>query len=158
MIWKYLAVFFLSMVPILELRGAIPVAIGYDIPPVVAYIICVIGNMVPVPFIYFFARKFLIWGSDKRFIGKFFRFCVRKGERAGQKLMSSAGKKGGLVVALMLFVGIPIPGTGAWTGTLAASFLGMGTKETTVAVSLGVVIAGIIMALTSAGVFAAIGL
>ena len=97
MLWKYLGVFFLSMVPILELRGAIPIAIGYDIPPVVAYIICVIGNMVPVPFIYFFARKFLLWGSDKKYIGKFFRFCVTKGEKAGQKLMKGA-KKGGLVI------------------------------------------------------------
>ncbi len=157
MLWKYLAAFFISMVPIIELRGAIPIAIGYDIHPVVAYIICVIGNMVPVPFIYFFARKFLIWGSDKPVIGRFFRWCVRKGEHAGQKLMASSGKKGGLVLALMLFVGVPIPGTGAWTGTLAASFLKMGTKETTIAVSLGVVMAGIIMALTSAGVFAAIG-
>lgn len=156
MLWKYLAAFFISMVPIVELRGAIPIAIGYGIHPVAAYIICVIGNMIPVPIIYFFARKFLLWGSDKRFIGKFFQWCVRKGERAGQKLMEK-GKKGGLVIALMLFVGIPIPGTGAWTGTLAASFLDMGIKKTTLAVSLGVVIAGIIMGLTSAGVFAAIG-
>ena len=137
-------------------RSAIPVAIGYDIPPLVAYVICVVGNMIPVPFIYFFARKFLIWGSDKKYIGKFFRFCVSKGEKAGQKLMKGA-KKGGLVIALLLFVGIPIPGTGAWTGTLAASFLDMGIKKTTIAVSLGVVMAGIIMAVTSTGVFAAIG-
>jgi uncharacterized membrane protein len=156
MLWKYLSAFFISMVPIIELRGAIPIAIGYDIHPVVAYIICVIGNMVPVPFIYFFARKFLLWGSDKRYIGKFFRWCINKGERGGQKLMKKA-KNGGLVIALMLFVGIPIPGTGAWTGTLAASFLDMGIKKTTLAVSLGVIMAGIIMALTSAGVFAAIG-
>lgn len=156
MLWKYVAAFLISMVPIIELRGAIPIAIGYDIHPVVAYVICVVGNMVPVPFIYFFARKFLLWGSDKKYIGKFFRFCVTKGEHAGQKLTAKA-KNGGLVIALLLFVGIPIPGTGAWTGTLAASFLDMGIKKTTVAVSLGVVIAGIIMALTSAGVFAAIG-
>lgn len=156
MLWKYLAAFFISMVPIIELRGAIPIAVGYGIHPVVAYLICVIGNMVPVPFIYFFARKFLLWGSDKPVIGKFFRWCVAKGEKAGQKLMAK-GKKGGLVIALMLFVGIPIPGTGAWTGTLAASFLDMGIKKTTIAVSLGVIMAGIIMALTSAGVFAAIG-
>ena len=156
MLWKYLAAFFIPMVPIIELRGAIPIAIGYDIHPVVAYIICVIGNMIPVPIIYFFARKVLIWGSDKRFIGKFFRWCLVKGEHAGQKLVRK-GSKGGLVVALMLFVGIPIPGTGAWTGTLAASFLDMGIKKTTLAVSLGVILAGIIMALTSAGVFAAIG-
>ena len=157
MLWKYLAVFLVSMVPIVELRGAIPIAEGFGIPTVAAYIICVIGNMIPVPFIYLFARKILIWGSDKRFIGRFFRFCVRKGEKAGEKLTSSAGKRGGLVIALMLFVGIPIPGTGAWTGTLAASFLNMGAKETTIAVSTGVVVAGVIMGLASAGVFAAIG-
>lgn len=156
MLWKYLAAFFISMVPIIELRGAIPIAVGYGIHPVVAYLICVIGNMIPVPFIYFFARKFLLWGSDKPVIGKFFHWCVAKGEKVGQKLMAK-GKKGGLVIALMLFVGIPIPGTGAWTGTLAASFLDMGIKKTTIAVSLGVIMAGIIMALTSAGVFAAIG-
>ena len=156
MLWKYLAALFISMVPIIELRGAIPIAVGYGIHPVVAYLICVIGNMIPVPFIYFFARKFLLWGSDKPVIGKFFRWCVAKGEKAVQKLMAK-GKKGGLVIALMLFVGTPIPGTGAWTGTLAASFLDMGIKKTTIAVSLGVIMAGIIMALTSAGVFAAIG-
>ena len=157
MLWKYLAAFFISMVPIIELRGAIPIAVGYDIHPVAAYIICVVGNMIPVPFIYFFARKFLIWGSDKRIIGGFFRWCLVKGEHAGQKLVRKGSKGGGLVVALLLFVGIPIPGTGAWTGTLAASFLDMGIKKTTLAVSLGVILAGIIMALTSAGVFAAIG-
>jgi len=157
MLWKYLAVFFVSMVPIIELRGAIPIAEGFGIPSLIAIVICVIGNMLPVPFIYMFARKFLIWGSDKRFIGRFFRFCIRKGEAGGKKLTSSAGKRGGLVIALMLFVGIPIPGTGAWTGTLAASFLNMGAKETTIAVSSGVVIAGIIMALVSQGVFTVIG-
>ena len=157
MILKYLAAFLISMVPIIELRGAIPIAIGYDIHPVVAYIICVIGNMIPVPFIYFFARKCLIWGSDKKYIGKFFRWCVYMGEHAGQNLTKTA-KKGGLIIALILFVGIPLPGTGAWTGTLAASFLDMGIKKTTLAVSVGVVMAGIIMALTSAGVFAAIGI
>ena len=158
MLWKYLAVFFVSMVPIIELRGAIPIAEGFGIPNLVAIVICVIGNMIPVPFIYLFARKFLIWGSDKPVIGRFFRFCIRKGESGSKKLNSSAAKRGGLVIALMLFVGIPIPGTGAWTGTLAASFLNMGAKETTIAVSTGVVIAGVIMALVSQGVFSFITL
>ena len=149
MIWKYLATFFISMVPIIELRGALPIAIGYGIHPVAAYIICVIGNMLPVPFIYFFARKFLIWGADKPVIGKFFRWCVEKGERGGQTLRKKA-HNGGLVLALFLFVGIPLPGTGAWTGTLAASFLDMGFKKTTFAVSLGVIFAGILIAVLSA--------
>ena len=157
MIWKYLATFFISMVPIIELRGALPIAIGYGIHPVAAYIICVIGNMLPVPFIYFFARKFLLWGADKPVIGKFFRWCVEKGEHAGQKLRKK-GHNGGLVLALFLFVGIPLPGTGAWTGTLAASFLNMGIKSTALSVSLGVVLAGIIMAVGSTGVLAVFGL
>ena len=99
----------------------------------------------------------LIWGKDKPYIGKFFSFCLEKGEHGGQKLRQKAGR-GGLFVALMLFVGIPIPGTGAWTGTLAASFLNMGFKSTTLAVSLGVVIAGIIMGLGSTAAFSIIGL
>lgn len=154
---KYLLTFLISMVPIIELRGAMPFAIGWDIPFPIALIICVAGNMLPVPFIYFFARKILEWGKDKKFIGKFFTFCIEKGEKAGQKLVKTAGR-GGLFIALMLFVGIPLPGTGAWTGTLGASFLNMGFKSAVLSVSLGVVIAGIIMAVASTGVFAAIGL
>ena len=137
------------MVPLIELRGALPVALTMGLDPVPAYIICVLGNMIPVPFIYFFARKVLVWGADKKYIGKFFTFCLEKGEKAGQKLVKTAGR-GGLFVALMLFVGIPLPGTGAWTGALGASFLNMGFKSTVLSVSLGVVIAGVIMAVASA--------
>ena len=153
----YLICFLISMVPLIELRGAMVYAVGVDLPEIPALIVCVIGNMLPVPVIYFFARKVLIWGADKKYIGKFFRFCLEKGEHAGQKLVKTAGR-GGLFVALMLFVGIPLPGTGAWTGALGASFLKMGIKSTTLAVSLGVVIAGIIMTLLSHGVFSFIGL
>lgn len=149
MLPKYLAVFLISMVPLIELRGGVPIALGMGLPTVPAYILCVIGNMIPVPFIYFFARKVLIWGAGKRYIGKFFTFCLEKGEKAGKKLSHAAGRKG-LFVALLLFVGIPLPGTGAWTGALGASFLNMGFKSTVAAVSLGVIIAGIIMAVVSA--------
>jgi len=154
---KYLTVFLISMVPLLELRGALPIALGMGLPTVPAYIICVLGNMIPVPFIYFFARKVLVWGADKKYIGKLFRFFLEKGERAGQKLTAAAGR-GGLFIALLLFVGIPLPGTGAWTGALGASFLNMGFKSTVAAVSLGVDLAGIIMAVASTGVFSIIGL
>lgn len=146
---KYLAIFFVSMVPLIELRGAVPIALGWDLDPVASYIICIIGNMIPVPFIYFFARKVLLWGKDKRFIGKFFTFCLNKGERAGQKLAATGGRHG-LFIAMLIFVGIPIPGTGAWTGALGASFLNMGFKSTVASVSLGVIIAGIIMGTISA--------
>ena len=154
MIGKYLWVFLISMVPIIELRGAIPVAVGMGLPLIPSYIICIIGNMLPVPFIYFFARKVLIWGSDKPVIGKFFTFCLEKGEKGGKKLQSKAGR--GLFVALLLFVGIPLPGTGAWTGTLAASLLDMDFKSSVVAVMCGVLLAGVIMALISNGVLGAL--
>ena len=154
---KYLMCFLVSMVPLIELRGSMIMAVGMDLNYLTSLIVCVIGNMLPVPFIYFFARKVLLWGRDKKYIGKFFTYCLEKGEHGGQKLTQAAGR-GGLFVALMLFVGIPLPGTGAWTGTLAASFLNMGFKSTVAAVSLGVVIAGIIMAAASTGVFSIIGL
>ena len=151
MLTKYLWIFFISMVPIVELRGAIPASQVMGLPIVASYIICIIGNMLPVPFIYLFARKVLVWGSDKPVIGGFFSWCMEKGEHGGQKLQAKAGK--GLFVALLLFVGIPVPGTGAWTGTLAASILDMDFKSTVTAVMLGVLLAGIIMmTLSFAGV------
>lgn len=127
---------------------------GMGLPLIPSYIICIIGNMLPVPFIYFFARKVLIWGSDKPVIGKFFTFCLEKGEKGGKKLQAKAGR--GLFVALLLFVGIPLPGTGAWTGTLAASLLDMDFKSSVVAVMCGVLLAGVIMALISNGVLGAL--
>lgn len=157
MLQKYLLIFFVAMVPLVELRGSIVMAVGMELDYFTALAVSVLGNMLPVPIIYFFARKVLIWGADKKYIGKFFRFCLEKGEKAGKKLTETAGR-GGLFVALMLFVGIPLPGTGAWTGTLAASFLNMGIKSTAASVSLGVVIAGIIMGIASTGVFSVIGL
>lgn len=152
---KYLIVFFVSMVPLIELRGAIPIAAGMGLPFIQYYIIAIIGNMIPVPFIYFFARKILVWGTDKPVIGNFFTWCLEKGEKGGKKLQATAGK--GLFVALLLFVGIPLPGTGAWTGTLAASILDMDFKSSVLAVMLGVILAGIIMALASMGLFGALG-
>ncbi len=148
MLRKYLLIFLVSMVPLIELRGSIVMAVGMDLDFFTALTVSVIGNMLPVPVIYFFARKVLEWGKDKRYIGKFFTLCLEKGEKAGQKLTAAAGR-GGLFVALMLFVGIPLPGTGAWTGTLGASFLNMGIKNTTLSVCLGVIIAGIIMGAAS---------
>ena len=148
MIKQYLLCFLVSMVPLIELRGGVPIAVGMGLDYWSALVVCVIGNMLPVPIIYFFARKVLEWGRDKKYIGKFFTYCIEKGEHGGQKLIRRAGR-GSLFVALMLFVGIPLPGTGAWTGTLAASFLNMGIKATSASVSLGVIIAGIIMGIVS---------
>ena len=143
MMINYIKIFLISMVPLIELRGAIPYSQYLGMPVVSSYIVCIIGNMIPVPFIYLFARKVLEWGKDKPVIGKFFTFCLEKGHKGGQKLTSKAGR--GLFVALLLFVGIPLPGTGAWTGTLAASILDMDFKSTVLAVILGVLLAGVIM-------------
>ena len=146
---QYLFIFFLSMVPLIELRGAIPFALGMDLPVIPAIVVCVLGNMLPVPIVYMFARKFLLWGAKQRYIGKFCNFFVVKGEKAGRKLTEKTGRWG-TFLGLMIFVGIPLPGTGAWTGTLAASFLDIGPKTTALSVSLGVILAGIIMVVVSA--------
>jgi uncharacterized membrane protein len=151
MIKKYLIVFLVSMVPLIELRGAIPYAIGFNLPLVPSYILAILGNMVPVPFIYLFARRVLEWGKDKKGISKFCKWCLVKGKKGGEKLQKSAGK--GLYWALLIFVGIPLPGTGAWTGTLAASILDMDFKKSVLAVMGGVIMAGIIMGILSLGIF-----
>ena len=154
---KYILVFFISMVPIIELRGAVPIGtltFGLDYLPTL--IICVIGNLIPVPFIYLFGRKILIWGSNLKHGSKFFKRVLNKGEKAGKKLESKA--KNGLYIALLLFVGIPLPGTGAWSGTLAASFLNMDFKKSVIYVMLGIVLAGVIMLVASYGVIGAISL
>ena len=143
MLKHYLIVFFVSMVPIIELRGAIPYGVGFGLPLWLTYCIAIVGNMLPVPVIYLFARKVLVWGSDKPVIGKFFTLCLEKGEKAGRKLQQKAGR--GLYWALLLFVGIPLPGTGAWTGTLAASLLDMDFKKSVLACMGGVLLAGVIM-------------
>ena len=158
MFFKYLIVFFISMVPLIELRGAIPVAIGMGLDTLPSIAVCAVGNLVPVPIIYFFARKFLIWGLDKPYISGICHFFHDKGEAAGQKLSSSRFGRFGLMAALIVFVGIPIPGTGAWTGTLGASFLDLGMKKTALSVTLGVLMAAIIMATVSNVGFHAIGM
>ena len=189
---NYVIIFFVSMVPLVELRGAIPISQGMGLPLVPSYIVCIVGNMVPVPIIFFFARKFLEWGADKKYIGKICSFFLRKGEKASKKLTEKGnkvvedGKTGsvgeneaaagenesacdngdrdeskseprkmnkGLFMALLLFVAIPLPGTGAWTGTLGASMLDMRFRDAVLAVVLGVLIAGVIMMLASFGVF-----
>lgn len=154
MFTKYLWIFFISMVPLIELRGAIPVSQAMQLPIIPSYIVCIVGNMLPVPIIYLFARKFLEWGQDKKIIGGICRFFLVKGTAAGEKIQSKVGR--GLFIALLLFVGIPLPGTGAWTGTLAASLLDMKFRDTVIAVTLGVLLAGLIMMAGSLGLFTAI--
>ena len=141
---NYIITFLISMILLVELRGAVPYAISSGIPLWQALLIGVIGNMLPVPIIFFFARHILEWGKEKPLIGNFFTWCLNKGHRGGQKLEEAAGDKG-IFWALLLFVGIPLPGTGAWTGTLAASILDWDFKRSVLAVMLGVILAGLIM-------------
>ena len=156
MIWKILIVLIISMIPLVELRGAIPIAVGMDLglPEWLVLIVAIIGNIIPVPIIYLFARKILEWGTTKckwQWFKKFCNFCLKKGEKAGQKLLAKV--KGGVYWALFLFVAIPIPGTGAWTGTLAASILNLDFKKTILAIIAGVLVAGLIMLAISLGLF-----
>ena len=156
MVWKILIVLIISMIPLVELRGAIPVAVGMDLglPEWLVLIVAIIGNIIPVPIIYLFARKVLEWGTTKckwKWFKKFCNFCLKKGEKAGQKLLAKV--KGGVYWALFLFVAIPIPGTGAWTGTLAASILNLDFKKTMLAIIAGVLVAGLIMLAFSLGLF-----
>ncbi|MBQ3280653.1 small multi-drug export protein [Candidatus Saccharibacteria bacterium] len=155
MIWKILLILIVSMVPLIELRGAIPIAIGMDLglPEWAVLIIALIGNILPVPIIYLFAQKVLKWGQKCKikWFKKFCNFCLEKGKKAGDKMLKKA--KAGVYVALFLFVAIPIPGTGAWTGTLAASILDLDFKKSMLAVIAGVITAGLIMLLVSLGVF-----
>ena len=88
---KYLVVFLISMVPLIELRVAIPYAVGINLPVVPSCIVAVLGNMLPVPFIFLFARKLLEWGKDKPVIGGFFRWCLTKGGKAVRKMEEKAG-------------------------------------------------------------------
>ena len=150
--WKFIAPFLVSMIPVLELRGGVLLGMGMGLDQVTAVIICVLGNMLPVPFVYYLARKVLTYGADKKFFGPACRFFLQKGERAGKKLTEKTGRYGSFI-ALALFVGIPLPGTGAWTGTMAASFLNIGIKSTVVSVSVGVILAGIIVAIFGTAVF-----
>ena len=153
MLKKYLITLLISMVPIVELRGGIPIGVGMGIDWKLAVAICMIGNMLPVPFIFFFARKILEWGKDKPVIGKFFTWCLEKGHKGGEKLCEKAGR--GTFFALMIFVGIPVPGTGAWTGTLAASLLDFDFKKSILSVMCGVILAAIIITVATLLGFAA---
>ena len=155
---KYILVFFISMVPIIELRGAVPIGVTYfGLNEYITLAVCIVGNMIPVPIIYLFARKVLIWGSKLKHGSGIFKWFLQKGEKAGQKLTAKS-KKNGAFIALMLFVGIPLPGTGAWTGTLAASLLDLDFKKSVIYILMGLLLAAAIMLAASLGVFGAISL
>ena len=151
---RYLIIFFIAMLPLAELRIAIPTGLTMNVPIIQTYIISLIGNILPLPFVFYFSQKILSWGKDNKYIGSFFTFCLEKGKQAGKKLQKKAGR--GMFLALVLFVGIPVPGTGAWTGILAASILELDFKESIGACFCGVLLAGVIMAVSSMGILSVI--
>lgn len=161
MLKKVLYVFFISMLPVVELRGAIPYGVAMDLPLHITYIIAVIGNVVPVPFLIMFAKNILEWLStspkaaklvfefnfkDKKMEFSIQKFCLRIIKKADEK----AAKIGKYELwGLFLFVAIPIPGTGAWTGSLIAATLRLRLIPSIVVISLGVISSGVIMSIIS---------
>lgn len=146
---KFLCVFGVSMLPILELRGAVPFGVGMDLELIPVLIVSIIGNMLPVPFIILFIRKIFDW-------------MKRKSEKLGaiaHKMEEKAAKKGDVLVkyetlGLFILVAIPLPGTGAWTGALVAAMFNLRLKNALPAIFLGVVAAGLVMSIVSWGLFA----
>ncbi len=149
----YLIVFLMSMVPVLELRGAIPYGIGFGLPVIPTYLVAIIGNIIPVPFLVVFSKRVLDWLAGFKGIGPFFQRIISKATEKSR----SRRFRNSAYLALFLFVAIPVPGTGAWTGSLIAAILRLDWKRSFAMISLGVVSAGIIMMLISAGVFGGLG-
>ena len=144
---KELIVFFISILPILELRGGLIAASLLNVSPLTGYIISIIGNTLPVPFILLFINKILdCMGKSKiKWMNKLSKWLDKK----ARKHKDSIEKYGYL--GLTLFVGVPLPGTGAWTGCLAASVLNMDKKKSFISIMLGIIMASIIMMLISYG-------
>lgn len=143
---KYITVFIISLMPILELRGGLIAASLLKIPPVPAYIVSIVGNLIPIPLILWFLDSIFGFMKKHKILVKFIDFCERKGnEKKGQ--IEKLGFWG-----LVLFIGVPLPGTGAWTGCLIATLLRMDKKKAFLAAILGVLMASVIMMIVSYGV------
>lgn len=153
MLYKFLIVLAVSMLPVVELRGAIPIAAGLGLPEVPALIVAMIGNLLPMPFVFLFAQGLLHKGAESNieWLQKACNFFIHKGKKGGKKLQEKSERN--IYLALFFFVGIPLPGTGAWTGTLAASFLDLNFKKSMITVACGTLLAGLIMLAISFGVF-----
>lgn len=140
---KYLITFLISMVPVIELRGAIPIALAKDIEPWVAFMLAVFGNMLPVPFILVFVRSVFQWMKKYEKLGR----IVTKLEARAESKSESVRKYE--LVGLCILVAIPLPGTGAWTGALVAALMKMRIRRALPTIFVGVVIAGVIVTLVS---------
>lgn len=148
--WNYAYVFLISMVPIIELRGAIPVGIGLGIEPWLCCVIAFFGNLLPVPFILLFIRKLLEWMKKTKKLSKIALWIEAKAKKNSVKVLKFSA------LGLFLFVAIPLPGTGAWTGALVAAFLDMRMKYSIPSIAAGLVVASLIIVLISTGVFSAL--
>ena len=148
-----LCVFFCSMLPIIELRGAIPLGAGFGLPWWLTYLVAVVGNMLPVPIILLFVKSVLTWMSKcrVRFFNKVANKLFEKAEKNRAKIEKYA------FWGLAFFVAIPLPATGAWTGTLVAALFDMKFWKSLLSALIGVLIAGVVMTLISYGVAAAVG-
>ncbi|CAM3060013.1 COG2426 family protein [Streptobacillus ratti] len=143
MLVKYFYILIISAIPFIELRGAIPVSQILGLPLLSSIVVSIIGNILPIPFVYFFAQKVLELGKENKYIGKLFKTILDKGHKAGEKITSKS--KNGFFLALLLFVAIPLPGTGAYSGMLAASLLDIDFKKSFFSIFLGIIIAGFIV-------------
>ncbi len=152
---QLLFLFLLSMVPIIELRGAIPIGIGWGYPFWLVYALCVAGNLLPVPFLIPFAGRILHWGAALPKIGRLFQKILDIGDKKVKKTQSA---NRALLFMLFIFVAIPAPGTGAWTGCLIATLLQMRVRKAFWPIAAGVAAAGLIMGVTSYGLFSLIRL
>jgi len=141
---KLLYIFLISMVPLIEQRGAIPVGIiAYHLNPLTVFLVSLLGSAVPAPFVYFFFNRILAWMKTNKILPKFTAFIekkVQKGAKQVEKYME---------IGLTIFVGIPLPTTGLWTGSAIAAFLGLDFKKSMVCVFLGGIISAIIITVIS---------
>lgn len=142
---KYLFVFIWSMIPVFELRASIPIGASFNLPWVPVFLLSVLGNMVPVPFILLFIRKILNWMKNRPRLCKIAEWIENKAHKNTHKVLKYAA------LGLAIFVGIPLPGTGAWTGALVAAFLDMRMKYAIPSIFAGVIIAAFIMSGVSYG-------
>ena len=133
------------MVPVIELRGAIPVGVAAGLPPAVACVTAILGNLVPVPFIMLLVRRIFDWLRDTRFFGPKIVWLERRAHLKGRIVRKYR------LLGLVLLVGIPLPGTGAWTGALIAAFLNICLRHALPAITLGLLIAGSLVTLMTLG-------
>lgn len=148
---KAVAIFILSMVPVLELRGAIPVGVAHDLPFLENYILCCVGNMVPVPFIILFVRKIFQWMKKKGILHRAITWLENHVLKKEYMLRKYS------LIGLCILVAVPLPGTGAWTGAMLAGLLNMRMRQALPAIFLGVLIAGLIVCAISYGFVGVVG-